>query len=63
MSTAEHNQVVNVTDMPVYQLFYQLALDIERKISDKGKGKPGVIVKEDKVEYVAASAVLSTINH
>jgi hypothetical protein len=36
---------------------------IERKITEKGKGKPGVMLREDEAEYVTAPVAPSTINH
>jgi len=30
MPEADHKPVMNVTDMPVHQLCYQLALDVEK---------------------------------
>jgi hypothetical protein len=36
---------------------------IERKIVERGKGKPGMMVKEDEAEYVTAASVPSAINH
>lgn len=36
MTEAENNRIVAVADMPVYQLFYQLALDVEKATRSYG---------------------------
>ena len=36
---------------------------IERKITEKGKGKPGVLLKEDEADYVTDLVAPSAIHH